>query len=132
VPGPFRVPGRLVELRGAGREQHGDLFGVPPGGGHADPEPGHELGGRLAFPQVGEHKQGLLPWVQPLPARPDRLAMAADDPGHEGESLARQRQRGAVEKQLEPLVLDLDFGRLPQLPAALSYPGETRRIFTRP
>jgi hypothetical protein len=46
-------------------------------------------------------------------------AVTADDPGHEGEDLAGQRQRGAAEKQLEPLVLGADFRGLPQLPDAI-------------
>jgi hypothetical protein len=96
------------------------------------PNPGRELGERLAFPQVSQDQQGLLAGVQLPPARTDRLAVAADDPGREGEGLARQRQRGTVEKQLESLVLGVDFGRLPQLPGALPCPGETRRIVTRP
>jgi hypothetical protein len=74
------------------------LVHVSPGRGGADPEPGGQVGERVAFPQTGEHQQGLRPGVQLPPARPDRGAVAADDPGHISEGPGRQRQRGTVEK----------------------------------
>jgi hypothetical protein len=58
--------------------------------------------------------------------------VAADDPGNEGEGPGRQRQRGTVEKQLEPLFLGVVLGGPPQLPGALPCPEETRRAVTRP
>jgi hypothetical protein len=55
---------------------------------------------------VDEDQQGLLPGVQLPPQRPDRGPVPADDPGGEGEGLARQRQRGTVEKHGKPLASD--------------------------
>jgi hypothetical protein len=49
---------------------------------------------RLALAQAGQDQQGLLAGVQLPPGRPGRPAVAADDPGGEGEGLAVQRQRG--------------------------------------
>ena len=91
---PFSVPDRLAELRRPGREQFDDLVHVPPRRGPADPEPGRQLVERLAFAQVGEHEQGLLPRVQLPPPRPDRLQVPADDPGRVVQGPGRQRQRG--------------------------------------
>jgi hypothetical protein len=47
--------------------------------------------------------RALRPGVRLPSQRPDRGPVPADDPGDEGQRLARQRQRGTVEKQLEPL-----------------------------
>src|SRR5262249_52102149 len=66
------------------------------------PEPGGELGERLAFAQVDQDQEGLLPGVQLPPQRADRDPVAADDPGREGEGLRRQRQRGTVEQHGSP------------------------------
>jgi hypothetical protein len=60
----LRVPDRLAELRGAGREQLHGLVHVPPCRGPADPEPCRDLGECVALLQVGEHEQGCLPGVQ--------------------------------------------------------------------
>jgi hypothetical protein len=101
VAGSLRVPDRLAELRGAGREQRDGLVDVPPGRGRADPEPGRDLGERLALAQVDQHEQGLLARVQLPPDRPGRPAVPADDLGGEGEGLAGQRQRGTVKQHEE-------------------------------
>jgi len=57
----LRVPHRLAQLRGPGREQGDRLPGVPPGRGRADPEPRRELSERLAFPQLSQDQERLLP-----------------------------------------------------------------------
>ena len=103
MPGLPGVPDRLAELRGAGREQFHGLVHVPPGRGDADTEADGQAGERLAFAQASQDEQRLLAWVQLPPQRPDRLPVAADDSGGEGEGLAGQRQRGTVEKHQEPL-----------------------------
>src|SRR4029079_7609171 len=69
-------PDRGAQLRRPGCEQLRRLVHVPPGRRDADREPGRELGERLAFAQVGQDEQGLLPGVQLPPARPDRLSVA--------------------------------------------------------
>jgi hypothetical protein len=102
VPGLLRVPHRLAERRGPGCEQGHGLPDVPPGRGPADPETGCQVRERLAFAQVGEHEQGLLPGVQLPPPRPDRLQVPPDDPGRVVEGLAGQRQRGTVEQHGSP------------------------------
>ena len=102
VPGLLRVADRRAQFRGAGREQGHGLLHVPPGRRGADPEPGREPGERLAFAQVGQDQERLLAGIELPPARPDRRPVAADDPGHEGEGLAGQRQRGTVEKHGSP------------------------------
>ena len=99
---PFRVPDRLAKFRGTGSEQFHRLVDVPPGRGRADPEPCRELGERLALAQVRQYEQGLLPGAQLPPPRPDRPQVPADDPGHEGEGLARQWQRGTVKQHRSP------------------------------
>jgi hypothetical protein len=103
VSGLPRVPDRLTQFRRPGREQAHRLADVSPGSRDTDREPGRELGECLAFTQVGEHEQSLLPGVQLPPGRADRAAVTADEAGHEGQGPGRQRQRGTVEKQLEPL-----------------------------
>ncbi len=75
----LRGPDRSAQLRRPGREQVHGLVHISPGRRDTDPEPGRELGERLAFPQVDQDEQGLLPGVQLPPARPDRLAVAADE-----------------------------------------------------
>ena len=126
----MRVPSRTTYARAASRATVSSTYrqavAVP------TPEPGRQLGERLAFAQVDQDEQRLLPGVQLPPPRPDRLQVAADEPRHVVHGLAGQRQRGTVEKQLEPLVLGVDFGRLPQLPGALPCPEEIRRTVTRP
>jgi Transposase DDE domain len=103
VPGLLRVADRGAQLRGAGGQQGDGLGHVPPGGRGADAEPRGELGECLAFAQVGQDQQRLLAGVQLPPVRPDSCAVAADDPGHEGERLAGQRQqRGTVEQHESP------------------------------
>ena len=52
-----------------------------PGHSRSRPEPGRDLGERLALAQVDEDQQGLLPGVQLPPGRPDRDLVPADDPG---------------------------------------------------
>ena len=98
MPGLLRVADRLAEFRRPGREQRDGLLDVALGGGGPDLESGRELGECLAFAQVGEDKQGVLARVQLPPGRPDCPAVAADEPGREGEGLARQRQRRTVKK----------------------------------
>ncbi len=56
----------------------------------------------LAFAQVDEHEQGLLPGVQLPPPRPGRRPVTADDPGRVSEGPGRQRQRGAVKSMEAP------------------------------
>jgi len=102
VPGLLGVPDRLAELGRPGGQQRDGLVHVPPGRGGPDPEPRRDLGERLALAQVDQDQQGLPAGVQRPPGRPDGGAVAADDPGHEGEGLARQRQRGTVEKHGSP------------------------------
>jgi len=65
---------------------------------HHGPDPG---GGQVmdsaaasAAPSFG--RQGLPARVQLAPARPDLAPVAADHPGHTGQGLGRQRQRGTV------------------------------------
>ena len=62
---------------------------------------GRDLRERLALAQVDEHEQGLLPGIQLPPQRADRGPVPADEPGHVGEGLARQRQRGTVKQHEE-------------------------------
>jgi hypothetical protein len=92
----------LAQLRRAGGEQRDGLVHIPPGGRGPNPEPGREVGERLALVQVRQDQQGLPGGVQLPPQRADRRAVAADDPGYIGEGLARQRQRGTVEKHGSP------------------------------
>jgi hypothetical protein len=54
VPGLLRVPDRRAELRDPCGQQGDGLVHVPPGRGGADPEPGRQLGERLAFAQVDQ------------------------------------------------------------------------------
>jgi hypothetical protein len=68
----------------------------------SQPESGGQLGERLAFMQVGEDEKRPPPGIQLPPPRPNRLPVAADDPGHEGEGPGRQRQRGTVESMEAP------------------------------
>ncbi len=96
------VPDRPAELRRPGRQQLHRLVHVPPGRGHTDPEPGRELGERLALAQVGQDQQSLPPGVQLPPQRPDRGPVAADDPGRVVEGLAGQPQRGTVGQHGSP------------------------------
>ena len=102
VPSLLRVPDRGAELRGAASEQFHGLVRVPPSCGPADPEPGRQLGERLAFPQVSQDEQGLLPGAELPPPRPDGLQVAADDSRRVVQRLAGQRQRGTVEKHGSP------------------------------
>ena len=97
-----RVPDRLAELWRPGGQQRDGLVHVPPGRGSPYPEPGRDLGERLALAQIDQDQQGLLPGVQLPPGGPDRDLVPADDPGHKGEGLARQRQRGTVQKHGSP------------------------------
>ena len=83
------------------------LAHIPPRGSGGDAEPGGDLGERVTFAQVGQHQQGLPGRGELAPARADPGPVTADDPGNVGEGLARQRQRGTVEKQLESLVSEL-------------------------
>jgi len=48
--------------------------------------------------------------VQLAPARADLRPVAADDPGHVGQGLGRQRQRGTVEKHRGPRADEGDCG----------------------
>ena len=96
-------PWRLAQLRRPAGQQRCGLGDVPPGGGGADAESGRQLGERLAFAQVGQYQQGLLPGVELAPRRADQPAVTADDPSGVIQGLAGQRQRGRVEKHLEPL-----------------------------
>ena len=105
MSGLLRVPDGRAELGCPGREQGDDLFHVPPGRRGSHREPGRQLGERLALAQVSKDEQGLLPRVQPAPARLDRLAVPADDPGRIVQGLAGQRQRGTIEQQWKPLVM---------------------------
>jgi hypothetical protein len=82
VPGFLRVADRLAELRGAGREQGDGLLDVPSGRGRADPEPGRQVGERLAFAEVSEHHERLLAGFsfrqrEPIEARWRRMIPAA-------------------------------------------------------
>jgi len=61
VPGPRRVPDRLVQPRRPCGEQRDRLLHVPPGSGRADPEPGREASERFAFAQADQDQEGLLP-----------------------------------------------------------------------
>jgi hypothetical protein len=105
IPGPLRLPDRLAEFRRPGGEEGDGLGHVSPGRGHADPEPGRQPGERLAFAQVDQDQERLLPGVQLAPQRPDAGPMTADDPGHEVQGLAGQRQRGTVKQHGTPLVV---------------------------
>jgi hypothetical protein len=98
---PFSVADCLAELRGAGGEQFHGLVDVAPRRGPADPEPGREVLECLAFAQVGEHKERLLPGVQLPPPGSDRLQVPADDPGSIVQGPDRQRQRGTVKQHGE-------------------------------
>jgi hypothetical protein len=49
---------------------------------------------RPRLPRQTSTSKACCPGVQLPPARPGRGSVAADDPGHECEGLARQRQRG--------------------------------------
>ena len=60
VPDLLRVLDRLAELRRPCQQGDG-LVHVSPGRRGPHPEPGGELGERLAFAQAGQHEQGLLP-----------------------------------------------------------------------
>jgi hypothetical protein len=88
--GLLRIPHRLAQLRGAGREQSDRLSDIAPGCGRADPEPDRELNQRLAFPQVSQDQKRPLPRVQLPPERPSRLPVPPDDPGREVNGLAGQ------------------------------------------
>lgn len=46
--------------------------------------------------QVNQDQQGLPARIQLASARADRSPVAADDPGHIGQGLGRQRQRSAA------------------------------------
>src|SRR5215472_9980819 len=48
--------------------------------------------------------------VQLSPVRPDLRPVAADDPGHIGQGLGRQRQRGTVKKAPRPRADEGDCG----------------------
>jgi hypothetical protein len=63
VPLLLRVPDGLAELRRPRRQQGDGLVHIPPRGRGPDPEPGGELGERLAFAQVDQHEQDLPPGV---------------------------------------------------------------------
>ena len=54
----------LPQLWGPGGQQGHGLGDVSPGRGGADPEPGRQLGERLALAQVGQDQERLLPGVQ--------------------------------------------------------------------
>src|SRR5215813_1480375 len=64
---------------------------------------------RLAVAQVNQDQQGLPSGAEPAPARANLDAVAADDPGHIGQGLGRQRQRSTVEKHGSPCVDDEDL-----------------------
>jgi hypothetical protein len=104
VPGLPRGPDRLPQLRGPGRQQRDGLGDVPPRGRRPYPEPGRDLRERFSLAQVDEHEQGLLAGIQLPPQRADPRPVPADHSRGEGEGLARQRQRGTVEKHGKPLV----------------------------
>ena len=64
---------------------------------------------RRSQPRGAGGQQGLPARVELAPARPDLAPVAADDPGHLGQGLGRQRQRGTVEKHGSPCVDDEDL-----------------------
>ena len=109
VPGLLRVPDRLAQLRRPGGEQCHGLVHVPPGRRGPDPEPGRELGERLALAQVGQDQQGLLrrgsasASSDPIAARWRRMIPAAKF--RVLETTAARHGR----KALEPLVLGVRF-----------------------
>jgi hypothetical protein len=58
------------------------------------PQPGRQLGGRLAFVQVGQDQQRVLLGFEIAPVRADLPPVTADNPGCVGEGRARQRRHG--------------------------------------
>jgi hypothetical protein len=70
LPRPSSRPAPPGGAWGTGREQVHGLAYVSPGSGRADPEPGRQLGKRLALPQVGKREHGPLARVQLPPPRP--------------------------------------------------------------
>ena len=81
------------------------LLHVPPGSGRADPEPGREAGERIAFAQVDQDQEGLLPGVRLPPQRADPDPVAADDPGREVQGLTRGAAAKHGRKPCQPLVV---------------------------
>jgi hypothetical protein len=67
-------------------EQHDRLTDVAPGGGSAHTKSGRRLDEGSAFAQMGQHEQRLPAGVEAAPGRADRLTVAADETGQEGQS----------------------------------------------
>ena len=57
IPGPSSRPGRPCGAWAPGPQQRDSFARVPPGRRGPDPEPGGDLGERLAFAQVNQHQE---------------------------------------------------------------------------